>query len=283
MPSNNDLLLETDATGTTATLTTWPTNFLAAAIASDSSGTLHTAGPTGLVSTFSPGEFSATRMYGLANSAGSNLTGRIAPGELFSVYGTKLGAATQSSSFNSAGFLPKTLGGVQITVNGVAAPLLYVSDTQINAVVPLAAATGEAHVRVMVNGTLLQDFRAFLDSAAPQVFRYRDGSLIAVNQDGSLNSHENPAQPGSIVAIWVSGAGAVAGVDGQRVAAAKPGPFVSVDAATGPVNVTYAGASPGTVTGLTQVNFPVSVLLRGLILTVSANGKSSEPFIIFSN
>jgi uncharacterized protein (TIGR03437 family) len=283
MPSSNDILLQTDSTGTTATLTTWPTNFLAAAIAFDSSGTLHTAGPTGLVSTFSPGQFAATRMYGLANSAGSKLTGRLAPGELFSVYGTKLGAAAKSGSFDSVGFLPNTLGGVQITVNGVAAPLLYVSDKQINAVVPLEAASGEAHVRITVNGTQLQDFRAFVDSAAPQVFRYPDGSVIAVNQDGSFNSHENPALPGSLVAIWVSGAGAVAGVDGQRIGAAKPGPLVSVDAATGPVNVAYAGASPGTVTGLTQVNFRVSELLRGLILSVSANGKSSEPFFIYSN
>jgi uncharacterized protein (TIGR03437 family) len=78
--------------------------------------------------------------------------------------------AAQAATFDSGGLLPKVFGGVQVTVNDLPAPLLYVSDTLINAIVPLATQTGVARIRITINGTLLPDLRAYVDAAAPQVF-----------------------------------------------------------------------------------------------------------------
>jgi hypothetical protein len=62
----------------------------------------------------------------------SFLTGPLAPGEIVAILGSGLGPEelTVSDSFAT------TLAGTRVFIGGVAAPLLYVSSTQIGAVVP---------------------------------------------------------------------------------------------------------------------------------------------------
>src|SRR5580704_17650515 len=63
----------------------------------------------------------------------------VAPGEMVAIFGSDLATGKQSAS----GSLPFTLGGTSVTLNGVPAPLAFVSPAQINAVVPSSlAATG---------------------------------------------------------------------------------------------------------------------------------------------
>ena|SRR5579872_435355 len=63
----------------------------------------------------------------------------IAPGSIASLFGQNLAATTASAS----GFpLPTTLAGTSLTVNGVAAPLFYVSPDQINFQMPSATDYG---------------------------------------------------------------------------------------------------------------------------------------------
>ncbi len=59
--------------------------------------------------------------------------GPIAPGEIVSIFGERLGTPPVSAQYDTGGQYPTTLGNSQVTFNGVAAPLLYVSTTQINA------------------------------------------------------------------------------------------------------------------------------------------------------
>jgi uncharacterized protein (TIGR03437 family) len=270
---------------TNSTVLEWPLNFLAVAIAFDPNGSLHTAGGTGLISSFTPAQILAPRVYGVANSAGGLLSGRIAPGELFSIYGLKFGVAAQAAGFDSAGLLPKAFGGVQVTVNDSPAPLLYVSDTQINAIVPLATQPGLARIRITINGARLPDFRAYVDTTAPQVFRNRDGTAAALNQDGSINSLANPARVGTLVSVFATGAGTIQGVDGQRAAAALPGPFPAVRNFDDFLTIDYSGAAPGLVTGVTQINFrlpiPSSSPTFNPVFTLYAGGRNSEAFTIF--
>lgn len=267
------------------TVLEWPLTFLSAGIAFEASGPLHTAGGIGLISSFTPAQTLAPRVYGVANSAGGLLAGRIAPGELFSIYGLKFGAAAQAATFDSVGLLPKVFGGVQVTINDLPAPLLYVSDTQINAIVPLATQTGVARIRITINGTPLPDFRAYVDTTAPQVFRNRDGTAAALNQDGSINSASNPARVGTIVSVFATGGGAIQGVDGQRAAAALSGPFLAVRNGDDFLTIAYSGAAPGIVTGVTQINFRLPVpgtnRVFSPVFTISAGGRNSEPFSIF--
>jgi uncharacterized protein (TIGR03437 family) len=260
-PQGQEFLAELNATGS-ALLTSlrFSQNIVGQAVAVDPSGTIITAGGTGLVSAISSGP-SGPRIFGVANAAGGALAGRVAPGELISLFGVQLGPPTPvTASFNSAGFLPTSLGGVQVTVNGMPAPLLYVSSSQINAVTPFEVTIGTSGtLQITVNGAPLSGFRIFTDAAAPEIFRNSDGSAAAINQDGTVNSAANPAKAGSILSIWVTGVPQAGGIDGQMQTSARP-TFCAcwLQTFTPPpnaVSIDYAGAAPGTVAGVTQINF----------------------------
>jgi hypothetical protein len=77
----------------------------------------------------------------VATAAGSNLTGGqnsafVAPGTLVTITGKFLSETTASAVPNAQGFYPNQLAGVQVYFDGILAPLLYVSPTQINAQLP---------------------------------------------------------------------------------------------------------------------------------------------------
>jgi len=255
---------------------------ISGALALDALGVVHQGGTTGLVTAFTPSS-SAPRLFGLENAAGSPLGGRIAPGELISIYGVHLGATTPvSSQFDAAGFLPTSLAGIQVSVNGALAPLLYVSDTQINAVTSGGAKAGSAVLRVIQNGRAVPDFRVVSDTVAPQVFRGPGLTAVAVNQDGTLNSQTNPAKAGSFVAIWATGA-EFAGPDGQMATSAQSycpceiHSYSNVATSDAALPVAYAGSAPGTVNGVIQINFQVS----GGLYYLKVYGKASSPFSVF--
>jgi uncharacterized protein (TIGR03437 family) len=99
-------------------------------------------------------------------AAGSTLTGggdasQIGPGTLVSVLGSGLSAAPVSgvSADLSQNTLPTTLAGTQVYINGIAAPLLYVSPVQINLQLPwelIGTTSVNAYVRsVMSDGSLM--------------------------------------------------------------------------------------------------------------------------------
>src|ERR1035441_3920857 len=68
---------------------------------------------------------------GVTNAASYSTV--LAPGELFSIFGTNLASATASAASVP---LPMILAGTSVTVNGKPAPLVFVSPTQINAQIP---------------------------------------------------------------------------------------------------------------------------------------------------
>ncbi|HUD98625.1 MAG TPA: SBBP repeat-containing protein [Bryobacteraceae bacterium] len=299
-PGGSEFLAELNSTGTTLIYSAlFPTYTVAQALAVDSSNMVHAAGDTGLVSSFAvsapPGQTSAPWMFGLTNAAGGLLLGRLAPGELIAIYGLNLGPAVPAfGSFDTAGFLPTTLGGVQVTINGTPAPLLYVSETQINAVAPVELTAGSsAELQLTQNNTPLPDFEVRVDIAAPGVFQSPNGGAAAINQDGTVNSQANPAPDGSYVSIWTTGTGYFPGSDGQMAAAADQfcasglllcGILESSgipSASPTPVTVSYSGAAPGDVNGVVQINFQVSTSAQfGYYLSV--NGINSNTFTIYT-
>jgi uncharacterized protein (TIGR03437 family) len=258
----------------------YPANTVSTALAVDPSGTVHAAGGTGLASTFTPSQSTAARIFGLANAAGGDLAGRVAPAELISIYGLHLGiSAPTYASFDAAGFLPTTLAGVQVSFNGTPAPLLYVSDTQINAVVPLELLNeSSASLRVTLNSGTLPDFRLVVDTAIPQVARNADGSAAAINQDGTVNSATHPAAAGSFVSIWATGIGFAPGMDGQMATTAQSFCNCIIHDLVHNQDIVpaYAGAAPGLVTGVVQLNFQVP--RTGVALYHEVNRKASDSF-----
>jgi uncharacterized protein (TIGR03437 family) len=184
--------------------------------------------------------------------------------------------------------MPRVLGGVQVSINGSPVPLLYVSGTQLNAVAPLFLSGTTARVHVSFNGTDTADFVATVLAASPEIFQHPEGTAAAVNQDGSLNSPEHPAQPGSIVAIWATGIRSIpfgsVWQDGQIAQRASDFGCCQIYAQA-PANVLYGGAAPGIVAGVVQVNFVVPAQLTyygpTLYLSLTAGGVTSHPVQIY--
>src|SRR5205814_2156779 len=65
-----------------------------------------------------------------------------APGMLLAIYGKNLAKAVMETAVVSP--KPYTTGGVTAAVNGIAAPVLYVSPTQVNIQIPYDAGAGPA-------------------------------------------------------------------------------------------------------------------------------------------
>jgi uncharacterized protein (TIGR03437 family) len=88
-------------------------------------------------------------------------------------------------------------------------------------------------------------------------------SVAAINQDGSINSAANPAAPGSIISLYMTGVGAYEQTiaDGS-LGTLKP-PFampilrVSATISNEPASVIFAGQAPALVAGAVQVNLQV--------------------------
>jgi len=199
---------------------------------------------------------SAPRIFGMINAAAGQLSGRVSPGEVISIFGFGLGPSTPVSATPKNGFFPTSLGGVQVLVNGAAIPLLYVSASQINAEIPSPLSGAGAVVQVINNTGMLPEFRVEVDFSIFAVFRNADGSAAAINQNGTLNSSSNPAKAGSIVSIWATGFGGFydGPLDGAVSTAANN--WCS-DCEVLNETVEYAGTAPGLIDGVMQINFKI--------------------------
>ena len=97
--------------------------------------------------TFVVGNSQSTTITAIAN--GASYAQAFAPGTLMTVFGTQLSSITRSAGVLP---LPLDISGVSATVNGVSAPLYYVSPGQINVQVPYETGTGLAILGVNNNG-----------------------------------------------------------------------------------------------------------------------------------
>jgi len=215
----------------------------------------------------------------------------VAPNEIVSLFGTAIGPVQPAYARpDEQGRFPVQLGGTQVTFDGIPAPLLYAASSQVNLVTPHSLAGKTAtHVCVVFNGAQTNCIDIPVQSAAPGIFS--SGLLFggaepyaaAVNQDGTINSPQNPAPAGSVVSLFVTGLGTVTPSlpDGaitpypppkQDLTASvlfqwnglNPGDFFETAG-----TVLYAGPAPLEVEGLGQIN----VQLPG------ASGNVSGPFI----
>lgn len=159
----------------------------------------------------------------------------IAPGSLISIFGSGLAPAAAPASGTP---LPLSIGDVSVTIDGIPAPVLYVSPRQINAQVPGEVVPGVASVVARVNGTLSAPKTISLKAAAPALFTV-NGHAAAVNSDGSGNSPGSPAAPDSFVSLFFTGQGPVATLidDGDAPATG------SVIWATSPASATIGGVA----------------------------------------
>jgi len=152
----------------------------------------------------------------VVNSA-SLLTGPIAPGEIVTLYGSRLSG-----------------GATEVFFDGQPAAPLYVSEAQINVRAPSGGYKDSVTVEVQVDEEVV---RAIVPGAAasPGIFTLAPGQAVALNADNSLNSTAQPAARGSQVTLYATGEGR-----DQPLAvwiAGRPAPIVFSESKDGILNL----------------------------------------------
>jgi uncharacterized protein (TIGR03437 family) len=212
-------------------------------------GTLIVQGTTG----------SRIQPSGVLNAA-SLASGAVAPGEILTLFGSAIGPpiATQPTSSVTGTMLV----GTGVLFDGNPAPLLYAAPNQINAIVPYGISGENAtQMSITSGGQLIAGFSLPVVASTPALFTL-DGSGSGpgaiLNQDSTLNSFSNPASRGSVVVLYATGVGAMVPTPtGGQVAGnilEHPSLPVAVTIQGFDAEILYAGAAPGLVEGLVQIN-----------------------------
>jgi uncharacterized protein (TIGR03437 family) len=220
---------------------------------------------------------------GVLNGA-SFLPGAVSPGEIVTVKGSGLNAALGISAALAGGAFPTLLAGTQVLFDGVPAPIIYASSTQVNAIAPYGiAGKATTQVQVSYNSALSSAVAVPVVAASPALFTLGGGTGpgAILDSNGSVNSSANPASPGDIVVLFATGAGQTSppGVDGQIAVSVFPTPVLPVSVTIGGVNAVtvYAGAAPDLVAGVLQVNAYIPAGLQGNQPVVLTVGNTASP------
>jgi uncharacterized protein (TIGR03437 family) len=209
---------------------------------------------------------------------------------MVSIFGENLGTPPVSSQFDSGALFPTTLGNSTVEFNGVPGALLYVSTSQINAMLPFGLA-GQKSVDIVVthNRGKSPPFSVALSDTAPGIFTAtQNGSgqgAIMIN-GVSFNSADNPAPKGSVITMFGTGAGLwkesfpegsafIGGPAGAHLVAP-----VSLTIGGLAATLRYAGAAPYQVLGMFQVNAVVPDGIgsgpQPVVLTVGQNNNAQQ-------
>jgi uncharacterized protein (TIGR03437 family) len=243
----------------------------------------------------------------LITNGASFVTGPVAAGEIISIFGnaaTPIGPpkAVSLNGINCPSpctSIPTSMGGVQVIFQpgGIAAPLTYVSSTQINALVPyevLGSASGQVQVRYL--GQTSNPMTLQYAATQPGIFTaLGTGSGLAsvqqYDEQGAYqgqNSSSNPAKAGWYLTLYVTGEGIIPApaVTGKVTASAGVLPLMGppkllIDNLQS--TITYFGEAAGFVSGLMQVNaiVPAGVhTAQAVPVMLSMNGTNSQSGVV---
>ncbi|MCC6590650.1 MAG: hypothetical protein IT168_28420 [Bryobacterales bacterium] len=213
------------------------------------------------------------RVTSVVNAA--TLEPEITPGTVVAIRGTDLSTPPITAKYDAAGLYPKSLGDTKVTFNGIEAPLLFVSQTQVNAVVPFGV-VGQKTVEVaLTHYDPAPPFPMPLADISPGIFTATQtgrGLGAFLNQNGTPNTAASPARRGSIISFFATGAGAwmlpvvpnqqpQSVIDGSifivwasLVAVPRPAAPVTVMIGGQTAQLVYSGSAPFQVYGMLQVN-----------------------------
>ncbi len=219
---------------------------------------------------------------GIVNAASfASPTNPVAPQEMVTVFGSNLSSGSaQASTFP----LPTTLANSRVLVNGVAAPLLSVSPTQITLLVPYAVnpdLTAYASFEVQNSGAVCpagsqcpasKVIYMYTNYTAPGVFSLEENGFgpaaaeVQANAQYYVIGASYPAHPADITMLYVTGLGLVTPslLDGNPSSpSGQPLNLADIyncsdlsvyyDGSASP-NIQYAGVLPGYAAGLYQIN-----------------------------
>jgi uncharacterized protein (TIGR03437 family) len=233
----------------------------------------------------------ATRVTVISDSADNARLSSVAPGQLITLYGNNL-----APSAGGAIDPTQPLTGLSLRFNGIAAPLLYASATQINLQVPFEIAR-QSQVILEVSSQLAsppvsesfilavldrqpsvfllpEDFTGTVFDAASCNGRSVSGLRpLALNADGTLNSCANPAPSGSAVTIFMNGIGVTTppqttGTLSNSLTALSPGPALLISPSQASATILSTSTIPGSIAGLAQVRIQLSSASASLTIPI---------------
>jgi len=239
------------------------------------------------------------KSFTIENAATAQSSAPVGQGSWCMLVGTAL--ATQNGKAKS-GALPMSLADRALFVNDtLPVPVAMVSATQMQVVLPAKTPVGVERIaaRTADTGELVAGGPLVVATYAPGFFTVNQqgtGQAMALNQDGSTNSAQNPAALGSVVTLFGTGQGPVTSPvpDGQP-APNSPDNTVATPTSNGNAclasssyvcvalggsgggstfaDVQYSGLAPGQV-GIWEVKFtiPSSGLLGNTIMVRAAIG-----------
>jgi uncharacterized protein (TIGR03437 family) len=163
-----------------------------------------------------------------------------------------------------------------VQIGGLNAPIIAVARGLIAVQVPYETApAGTVTIDVFQNGQSVGSIPMTVISYALSLFDTGDRNnslglpaLAALNQDGTVNSVNNPAPAGSVVSVFGSGAGILS--PPLQTGALSPIPPAGPLSAT-PLyqacwacsGVLYFGSAPGLSTGVVQINIQMAASASG--------------------
>lgn len=235
-----------------------------------------TRGQMGVANTAAPA------VTGVVNSTLDSSQGALAPGGLFTIFGSNFVKVTSNTDGFNGQDMPASLAGASVTVGGRPARLLYVSPTQINAQSPYDAPSITTQVVVTNANGSSTAVSTPSSTFAPAVFRIGTAGIIA-KADGTLVSASNPATAGEVITIYATGLGPVTP---GRTSGQLATPDATFSARTVRVRfgtATVVASSAALVTGSAgvfgvRVTVPTGLTAGNVSLRIQSESSSSLPF-----
>jgi uncharacterized protein (TIGR03437 family) len=237
------------------------------AVALGASGTPAVLGGAGVLTIFGSADSAAPAVYALANTAGPYVAGQVAPGEIVSLFGVNLGPdQAVGLALDPSGLVATQLAGVQVRFDGVLAPMIMAQKNQLNIQVPYEIADeGVTAMQITGAAGTSQVYSLQVVPSEPGFLTVDGLYAAAINEDGSINTSNNPVTLGSVITLFVTGSGSWG--SGLRTGQVSPlslaYPVLTVNAyvllSSAPqtlaeTEVLYAGSAPGLTDGVLQVN-----------------------------
>ncbi|HEY6347096.1 MAG TPA: protease pro-enzyme activation domain-containing protein [Bryobacteraceae bacterium] len=221
------------------------------------------------------GPSAAPTLSGVTNAASYKQS--YAPGELISLFGSQLSLITQPASSLP---LPVALSGLAATINGIVAPLMYISADQVNLQIPNEVTPGTSATLTLNNNGQTASKVIPISAAAPGIFVDQNSAVVPTSS----------AQAGQQITIYVTGVGAVSPAVSDGAAPSSSTPLSSLPAPVQTTTVTVGGATaniqfigiPDWSAGVVQINFvvPAGLASGQQQVVVTVGGIASAPALL---
>jgi uncharacterized protein (TIGR03437 family) len=236
-------------------------------------------GTDGFIALIAAGTATTTISPGGVVNAATSATAPVSPGSLISIYGASLAAAVGNVGTIP---VPTSLNGTSVSINGVAAPVIFVSPNQVNVQVPYEVSTGSASATVTAGCGTSAAVSFEVVKAAPFLLLAADGSALVQNQDFTFNAANNAAPKGSTVVVYLIGIGPLDNPVATGAAAPTDGTLARATSTAKALiggfdtSIKFLGLTPAYV-GLAQANLEVPNLSPGKYpIVITVNGVDSN-------